>query len=179
MNTEKIKAARSAYTAGINYAAANLLKFDKYGWEWGGRWTNFKDMPHFQKTFGKTTKTAKMKLKQIDFNAELIGKDGIVVKTMDGIEVKQLTFFKCDVSYKVVGTMDGVLQTWNSIGNYIFSITSDGNCVIARHSTLNLIMYKEVKVMTVDEFYQRYYSTIGAYDFAHKLAAAVKAGEVE
>lgn len=28
----------------------------KYGWEWGGDWKSFKDYPHFQKTFGKTTK---------------------------------------------------------------------------------------------------------------------------
>ncbi len=27
----------------------------KYGWEWGGDWVKFKDAPHFQKTFGKTT----------------------------------------------------------------------------------------------------------------------------
>lgn len=26
--------------------------FKKYGWEWGGDWVSFKDMPHFQKTFG-------------------------------------------------------------------------------------------------------------------------------
>ena len=25
------------------------------GFEWGGRWINFKDRPHFQKTFGLTT----------------------------------------------------------------------------------------------------------------------------
>ncbi len=30
--------------------------FEKHGWQWGGRWTKGKtDMPHFQKTFGKTT----------------------------------------------------------------------------------------------------------------------------
>jgi peptidoglycan L-alanyl-D-glutamate endopeptidase CwlK len=30
--------------------------FEKYGWEWGGRWSTGKtDKPHFQKTFGKTT----------------------------------------------------------------------------------------------------------------------------
>lgn len=29
--------------------------FKKYGWEWGGDW-KFKDYPHFQKTFGYTTK---------------------------------------------------------------------------------------------------------------------------
>lgn len=23
--------------------------FAKYGWSWGGNWTNFKDMPHFEK----------------------------------------------------------------------------------------------------------------------------------
>lgn len=27
--------------------------FKKYGWEWGGDW-KFLDLPHFQKTFGKT-----------------------------------------------------------------------------------------------------------------------------
>lgn len=26
--------------------------FRKAGWEWGGDWRSFKDMPHFQKTFG-------------------------------------------------------------------------------------------------------------------------------
>jgi peptidoglycan L-alanyl-D-glutamate endopeptidase CwlK len=29
--------------------------FEKYGWEWGGRW-HFKDYPHFQKSFGLTIK---------------------------------------------------------------------------------------------------------------------------
>jgi peptidoglycan L-alanyl-D-glutamate endopeptidase CwlK len=28
--------------------------FEKYGWEWGGRWVKFKDQPHFQKVFGKS-----------------------------------------------------------------------------------------------------------------------------
>lgn len=30
--------------------------FKKYGWEWGGDFKTFKDYPHFQKTFGFTTK---------------------------------------------------------------------------------------------------------------------------
>lgn len=30
--------------------------FKKYGWEWGGDWAKFPDKPHFQKTFGYTTK---------------------------------------------------------------------------------------------------------------------------
>lgn len=29
--------------------------FEKYGWEWGGRWAKFPDKPHFQKTLNKTT----------------------------------------------------------------------------------------------------------------------------
>lgn len=29
--------------------------FKIYGWEWGGDWRSFKDLPHFQKTFGRTT----------------------------------------------------------------------------------------------------------------------------
>jgi peptidoglycan L-alanyl-D-glutamate endopeptidase CwlK len=28
--------------------------FKKYGWSWGGDWRTFKDMPHFEKTFGKS-----------------------------------------------------------------------------------------------------------------------------
>lgn len=30
--------------------------FKKYGWSWGGDW-RFKDMPHFQKTFGHSIET--------------------------------------------------------------------------------------------------------------------------
>lgn len=28
--------------------------FKRYGWSWGGDWRSFKDMPHFEKTFGRT-----------------------------------------------------------------------------------------------------------------------------
>lgn len=35
----------------------------KYGWEWGGDWAKFKDAPHFQKTFGKTTAQLKALIK--------------------------------------------------------------------------------------------------------------------
>jgi peptidoglycan L-alanyl-D-glutamate endopeptidase CwlK len=31
--------------------------FKKLGWEWGGDWRSFPDMPHFQKTFGHTWQT--------------------------------------------------------------------------------------------------------------------------
>lgn len=29
-----------------------VLIFKKYGWSWGGEWKSFKDLPHFEKTFG-------------------------------------------------------------------------------------------------------------------------------
>ena len=39
--------------------------FEKYGWEWGGRWTSFPDAPHFQKTFGNNiAKLKTLKTKQ-------------------------------------------------------------------------------------------------------------------
>jgi hypothetical protein len=105
-----------------------------------------------------------MKLKQINFNADLIGQDGIVVKTSKGKDVKQLTYFKCNSKFPVIGTVDDRLCSWS---------TDD----------TGLIMYKEVKVMTVDEFYDECYLRAEPYSsvlkFAHKLAAAIKAGEVE
>jgi len=30
----------------------NIFKTQNQGWEWGGDWTSFKDLPHFQKRFG-------------------------------------------------------------------------------------------------------------------------------
>lgn len=34
--------------------------FQKHGWEWGGSWRTFKDLPHFQKTFGHTWQSLKV-----------------------------------------------------------------------------------------------------------------------
>jgi len=31
--------------------------FKNYGWRWGGDWASFKDLPHFEKTFGHTWKS--------------------------------------------------------------------------------------------------------------------------
>lgn len=39
--------------------------FEAHGWEWGGDW-RFKDLPHFQKTFGYTTKQLYFKHKAGD-----------------------------------------------------------------------------------------------------------------
>lgn len=36
-----------------------VIAFEKRGWEWGGKWRTFKDLPHVQKTFGKTVKQLK------------------------------------------------------------------------------------------------------------------------
>jgi peptidoglycan L-alanyl-D-glutamate endopeptidase CwlK len=48
--------------------------FKRYGWEWGGDWKTFLDMPHFQKTFGYST----TKLRELH-NAGKIDKDGYVL----------------------------------------------------------------------------------------------------
>ena len=38
--------------------------FKSYGWEWGGDW-HFKDMPHFQKTYGLSIKQLQFKTKNL------------------------------------------------------------------------------------------------------------------
>ena len=39
----------------------------KAGWNWGGDWRTFKDMPHFEKTFGLSLKQIKDKHSKKDF----------------------------------------------------------------------------------------------------------------
>lgn len=48
--------------------------FKKYGWEWGGEFKSFKDLPHFQKTFGKTWQSLKAL-----HDAKKIDKEGFVI----------------------------------------------------------------------------------------------------
>ncbi|NDG25955.1 MAG: M15 family peptidase [Proteobacteria bacterium] len=43
----------------------NILKSN--GWEWGGDWRSFKDLPHFQKDFGYTWQQLKAKHDAKDF----------------------------------------------------------------------------------------------------------------
>lgn len=47
--------------------------FKQYGWEWGGDW-NFKDYPHFQKTYGKSVRNL-LAL----YNSKKIDKQGYVI----------------------------------------------------------------------------------------------------
>jgi len=42
-------------------------EFEKHGWEWGGKWRTFKDLPHVQKTFGYTWQKLFEKHKAKDF----------------------------------------------------------------------------------------------------------------
>lgn len=44
-----------------------VVLFKKYGWKWGGDWTSFKDMPHFEKTFNNTISTLKSKYSNKQF----------------------------------------------------------------------------------------------------------------
>jgi len=39
---------------GIKDWAECVAVFEEYGWEWGGRWRTFTDLPHFQKVSGKS-----------------------------------------------------------------------------------------------------------------------------
>ena len=48
--------------------------FKKYGWEWGGEFKSFKDLPHFQKTFGKSWQ----QLKALH-DAKKVDKQGFVI----------------------------------------------------------------------------------------------------
>lgn len=51
-----------------NFDYSKLEPFaEKYGLEWGGGWKKFKDMPHFQKTFGLTWQQLKYKHDNQDF----------------------------------------------------------------------------------------------------------------
>jgi peptidoglycan L-alanyl-D-glutamate endopeptidase CwlK len=43
----------------------NILK--RNGWEWGGDWKRFKDLPHFEKNFGYTWRQLKAKHDKKDF----------------------------------------------------------------------------------------------------------------
>ena len=44
-----------------------VSEFKKAGWDWGGDWRSFKDMPHFEKTKGLTLKQIQDKYKRKDF----------------------------------------------------------------------------------------------------------------
>lgn len=48
--------------------------FKKYGWKWGGNFTSFKDLPHFEKTFGLTWQKLK-----ILHDAKKVDKEGYVI----------------------------------------------------------------------------------------------------
>lgn len=43
--------------------------FKRHGWQWGGDWRTFTDMPHFEKTFGLTWQTCLDRYKAKDFIA--------------------------------------------------------------------------------------------------------------
>lgn len=42
-------------------------QFEILGWEWGGKWRTFKDLPHVQKTFGYTWRQLFLKHDHKDF----------------------------------------------------------------------------------------------------------------
>lgn len=44
-----------------------VSEFEKAGWEWGGKWRTFKDLPHCQKTDGYTWQQLLVKYQKKDF----------------------------------------------------------------------------------------------------------------
>ena len=44
-----------------------VSEFEKLGWEWGGKWRTFKDLPHCQKVFGNTWRMLLTKYESKDF----------------------------------------------------------------------------------------------------------------
>lgn len=44
-----------------------VSEFEKAGWEWGGKWRTFKDLPHCQKVFGFTWQQLLAKYNAKDF----------------------------------------------------------------------------------------------------------------
>lgn len=44
-----------------------VSEFEKAGWEWGGKWRTFKDLPHCQKTGGYTWQQLLVKYNEKDF----------------------------------------------------------------------------------------------------------------
>ena len=38
----------------LGFIVALVVIFKKHGFKWGGDWISFKDLPHFEMTFGKT-----------------------------------------------------------------------------------------------------------------------------
>lgn len=44
-----------------------VVEFEKAGWEWGGKWRTFKDLPHCQKTNGYTWQQLLVKYNNKDF----------------------------------------------------------------------------------------------------------------
>ena len=44
-----------------------VKEFEDKGWEWGGKWRTFKDLPHVQKTFGYSWKQLLEKYNNKDF----------------------------------------------------------------------------------------------------------------
>jgi hypothetical protein len=123
-----------------------------------------------------------MKLIKIDFDHKLIGTEGIVVKTRYGREVNQLTYFNGANDWPLVGVIDGELYAWTLNG--FESLGED-------RGDADLIMYRTVKVMTVDEWKDSAYplytimsegereTFIQNRAGADALAAAIKRGEVD
>ena len=117
--------------------------------------------------------------KKIEFNADLIGTDGITVETEGGHGVDFV---------KVYG--DGKLRVVVSNGSY-YSVYKDGKVYLLGTDKLDLAMYQEVKQLSPEEWWRENVTTSSTYtkngfveaEFMHRshflnFITAIKSGEV-
>jgi hypothetical protein len=115
------------------------------------------------------------KLIEIRFDASLIGQEGIVVKYRNGDKFHSLLYQK-GWGYVTVIDLDGAPARNHLDGRYNTS---------KELSEWDLIMYRESKVMTVEEWiesapmYPTPFLRSAWRDGASQLAAAIKNGEVD
>jgi hypothetical protein len=110
-----------------------------------------------------------MKLKQIDFDHKLIGQDGIVVRYRDGC-----------YPYKVLWENDWavVVSISNRPDTYVHQI--NGQWGVHGKTSKDLLMYRTVNVMTLDEWKKENNMEQGAwFRGVDDLAAAIQRGEVD
>jgi hypothetical protein len=106
--------------------------------------------------------------KQIDFDASLIGQEGITVKYRNG-ETPLYIHWKKSWEFIPSVSSDGQIQS-----NYI-----DGSYYgFGGASRLDLLMYREVKTMTVEEWISKCQHK-DIHNMLIEFAAAIKNGEVE
>lgn len=105
----------------------------KHGWEWGGDWKTFKDMPHFQKDFGYSWQ----KLQDLRNRGRFIpGTEYVDVSTMSALPIN---------IYRVTTTLN--FRKGPGTGYGVIQLLGKGETVqvIGRNGTWYEILYKGIR----------------------------------